>query len=1497
MKKHLLLFLLAFFTTILPGLAEELEFTKEWNSGWVPALPTTTQKKETTHVWNGSNDSYQITVYQAYAQKNSSYYRLTMPTSSYIILPKFDQKVEKISVYFSPNGSTNGSLTISETASGDEKGTIKGISNDTDEAILPIKDGKIGDQYKIQNASTKQLVITTIKIYFAEEEVGIANPVLNPANGSTVKVGDVLTISCATEGAKLSGIIGEDVFEDETSPYSYTFKTAGIIDVWVYAEKGEDFSDDIKATYTVEMATPGGGETIPSETEYVLVSSTKDLVEGGYYVLAYDTDNKNYAASYTESGNIPAKEITVMNNSLKPTDETLIFTLKNLKNNNDNDDYWYWVVTNEGNRKGFVLTGASSGTGTSLSEINTDNTKTDYSKTTVSFSDTNVKIVIDATSRDLRGYSSSDFRAYASNATQGIKTVKLYKKFEADEKPSTPVVKIGDEVLENGGNKIIPTNTVLTITSENAASIVGSFGEENIELTATPFVYTISSNGTLSIKGKNEGGESETFTYTFTIGKEDLNMPKKGSRFKQVKSLDELIEGEYYVIANSTKAMSKEPYTNGTTGMASTDNYEYIPQINTGSQSFSTVTITGKDVLIVKLEKQGDDWGIKTVNYGNGYDVEQGYLSNPTSTFLSVDVSGEFIVSDININSSYNTEIRLNGNTAKLASSGNYFNMAGGNAIQLYRYTKAQKYEYEGVFSDIALRVAEEAYSYVPSVEGEHPNFVYSVPNNQNRITVEDNALVVNPKATYGDVKVSVSWDESDEWFGGSTSFVVSILEPIIESNMDFRYSVIYGKLDVGVATQAVYYDGDGAVTYYITDQEGNDVSNEIRINPETGMIRPEDLVSPVVEKIYVVTAKALETVNYTACEASYIIIIHAPDFATPDISGATFDFVNNGYGMFDEFKSSNTGGTSNSLQNYFENNINEKYTHTPVSEFVESPVSIKMTGNYRWILYDAETNGDNKMQFRMHKGATMTFSVPAGQGYAIRRIKFNGNDKATSKYLTTTLGSWSDDQTTWLASDDKTTTVEFKDPTGDKGETIWIYTIDVDLIAPSVNQFDEVGLSFDNSPEEVEHYINTFVGDITQLPKLKHHENLDFKDVVFGIDEFSDNKGDDKYLDYTIQNVDFENLSVIINEPGIYTFRAAYDPDREENVGTNKFLKGMAILRLNVFPRLEVVPHPESDNALADDPRTNNPELTLVHSTTNEAGVESATIQLPSIGNLGNDLKYSTVKVNKVVVKHGADVTVYKDKSQNEQAASKRARIAAASDDDDEANVKPEDVKDITEVPDKLDFTQDGYVKYSIVYANTPDFSIEEKVHVVLMPAVTAEAKQEDKSLTLTPLNGSTLQYYIYWFDNTFPEYPGSTASDGQEPATMSILTASTDMNTWNTSTESVTVVRPNEAGENEDVLYAVRYRAAKDIEDVVTEIESIDNNDKMLYSDYVATGISSSGTTTGVEGIVVDRDDNDAPAVYYNLQGVRMDGRRLAPGVYICVKGSTSTKVLVGK
>lgn len=53
--------------------------------------------------------------------------------------------------------------------------------------------------------------------------------------------------------------------------------------------------------------------------------------------------------------------------------------------------------------------------------------------------------------------------------------------------------------------------------------------------------------------------------------------------------------------------------------------------------------------------------------------------------------------------------------------------------------------------------------------------------------------------------------------------------------------------------------------------------------------------------------------------------------------------------------------------------------------------------------------------------------------------------------------------------------------------------------------------------------------------------------------------------------------------------------------------------------------------------------------------------------------------------------------------------------------------------------------------------------------------------------------------------------------------------------------------------------------------------------------------GRSTGVEDIAADEAANDTEAVYYNLQGVRMNSENLAPGLYIRRAGKQATKVLV--
>ena len=54
--------------------------------------------------------------------------------------------------------------------------------------------------------------------------------------------------------------------------------------------------------------------------------------------------------------------------------------------------------------------------------------------------------------------------------------------------------------------------------------------------------------------------------------------------------------------------------------------------------------------------------------------------------------------------------------------------------------------------------------------------------------------------------------------------------------------------------------------------------------------------------------------------------------------------------------------------------------------------------------------------------------------------------------------------------------------------------------------------------------------------------------------------------------------------------------------------------------------------------------------------------------------------------------------------------------------------------------------------------------------------------------------------------------------------------------------------------------------------------------------------GAASGVEDIAIDQPEaNDAPAVYYNLNGVQLDGNNLTPGVYVKVQGGKATKVVV--
>lgn len=113
-----------------------------------------------------------------------------------------------------------------------------------------------------------------------------------------------------------------------------------------------------------------------------------------------------------------------------------------------------------------------------------------------------------------------------------------------------------------------------------------------------------------------------------------------------------------------------------------------------------------------------------------------------------------------------------------------------------------------------------------------------------------------------------------------------------------------------------------------------------------------------------------------------------------------------------------------------------------------------------------------------------------------------------------------------------------------------------------------------------------------------------------------------------------------------------------------------------------------------------------------------------------------------------------------------------------------------------------------------------------------------------------------------------------------------------------------PNKEGDN-IAMYALRRAETDGVNTAYHRISDLDDN-------YAPTGTATWYAQTDdatsfaiapriefdvvVDGISdIEAADPDAPAVYYNLQGIRVDGSNLAPGIYIRHRAGRSAKILV--
>lgn len=420
----------------------------------------------------------------------------------------------------------------------------------------------------------------------------------------------------------------------------------------------------------------------------------------------------------------------------------------------------------------------------------------------------------------------------------------------------------------------------------------------------------------------------------------------------------------------------------------------------------------------------------------------------------------------------------------------------------------------------------------------QHPALTFEVVTEIADITSDG---LITPKKE-GESVVNVSWAEDDTWAEGTAMFNLKVRPEMKEANLRFLHEVIRGKLGVGVAAQAAYYDGDGEVKYTSSNED------VVKVNPTTGMITPADVLA-VGEAVITATVEATEL--YKGGTASYTVIIEKTEEAAPET--AMFDFrVLNAYGL--------------TTYEHKDGTADDKYEHNvskPVTSFTEETGTVTMTlgGTYRsWTTKGSDDT--NTYDFRLYTTAAsgnigngeMTISVAAP--YTIEKITIN----VTLKETETLDDKFTVDNGTlgvndWIPAGDVSSVKFTRKGTGNPG----IRTITV-LVKGAGNTGEIADLKFDTK------VYYGYVGEQISVnpvssPNLTEGK-LSHADVSYTIDNLTEGE------DYTVDASDAENgLKVSVNKPGVYTLRAKTDAN--EDLG---LLAGFAIMRLNIFPTFEVV-------------------------------------------------------------------------------------------------------------------------------------------------------------------------------------------------------------------------------------------------------------------------------------------------------------------------------------
>ena len=368
-------------------------------------------------------------------------------------------------------------------------------------------------------------------------------------------------------------------------------------------------------------------------------------------------------------------------------------------------------------------------------------------------------------------------------------------------KIGTVVATIGDEELENGGEKAVKAGTQIKFECLNAESLTILINDEEKKV-ENPYTLTINEPMEVIVYGSKGEEESEHFSYNFTI--------KKVRTFAMIKSADDLEEDAHYVLASKSdnKAVS--------TALVSNNKMNASP-VDINSENVIEAT---DDILIVQLQKQNGDWGLYTTNY----EGTNGYISL-TDNGTNMNVSSSFSVVVIEIENSGDAKINRPGttnDTRGIRINGNlvgHYADPNGNFVQLYKEEKEPE-DFVPEFEALADMNPGDTQE-IKLKNSKYPVITYFINENEDVISINDNEITA---LKIGQATITASWNADKNWLGGSTTLSVNVVKPELGV-----ISGTYGNVSI---EDGESYAVDNNTTFTFTSKNATEIS--LSVNGES---------------------------------------------------------------------------------------------------------------------------------------------------------------------------------------------------------------------------------------------------------------------------------------------------------------------------------------------------------------------------------------------------------------------------------------------------------------------------------------------------------------------------------------------------------------------------------------------------------------------------------------------------------------------------------------